>query len=129
MLTFCWEFNFGLLPAASLLSSFSSTNHAVRQDPKCLSRQGEPGTSLSSWAGSVPLFACKHSVTRKCGVSSASVPLNFLHPMQWVFLFCCPSCSCFSQDGSVRPSCNLCFLQSSLVAYLTSASLPRFFIS
>ena len=86
---------------------------------------GEP----LAWAGSGLLFACKHSVTRKCGVSSAPVPLNFLHPMHWVFLFCCPSCSCFSQDGRARPCCNLCFLQGSLVACLTSAALPRFFIS
>jgi hypothetical protein len=97
--------------------------------PHLLQPTGNTGTSLSACSASALLFACKHLVTRKCGVSSAPDPLNFLHPMQWVFLFCCPSCSCFSQGVSVRPSCNLCFLQSSLVAYLTSAALPRFFIS
>lgn len=129
MLTFRWEFSLGFCLLLLLFPPFLN-QPCCAATPKVLQpRRGEPGTRLSAWAGSAPLCACKHSVSRKCGVSSASVPLNFLHPMQWGFLFCCPSCSCFSQDGGVRPSCKLCFLQSSLVAYLTSASLPRFFVS
>lgn len=124
LLGICWGF-----ACSFCLSLLSLSNCVLQQDPNSSSPQGMQGKSLSAWAGSALLFACKHLVTRKCGVSSAPALLNFLHPMQWVFLFCCPSCSCFSQGGRIRPSCNLCFIWSSLVAYLTSAALPRFFIS
>lgn len=107
----------------------SQSSQVPQQEPKGFVPQGWRGTSLSARAASALLFACKHLVTRKCGVSSAPAPLNFHHPMQWIFLFCCPSCSRFSQGGSIHPSCNLCFQQSSLVAYLTLAALLGVFIS
>lgn len=108
---------------------FSPISQVPQQEPRGFVPQGWHGTSLSARAASALLFAYKHLVTRKCGVSSAPAPLNFHHPMQWIFLFCCPSCSRFSHGGSIRPSCNLCFQQSSLVAYLTLAALLGFFIS
>lgn len=127
MFHFCWEFNAGVLPPASLPSHFCKQPCSAAK-PRLLQPIGKVWDNLTAWAGSALLFACKHSVTRKCGVSSAPAPLNFPHPMQWVFLFCCPSCSCFSQGSRVCPSCNLCFTQSSSVVYLTSVALLTFFI-
>lgn len=129
MPSFCWEFNFGLLPAASLLSFLSSSSHALQPAPKCFSLQGE-SLGLASLPGLAPHCCLLANIQLPANVESALLlSTSFSSPHAVGFSLLLPQLFWLFPGWQSLPQLNLCFLQSSLVASLTSASLPRFFLS
>lgn len=128
MSSFCWEFNTGLLPAASLLLP-SPSNYVQGAKTPTASAHRE-SVRLASPPGLAPHCCLLANIQLPGNVESAQLlfHLIFLTPCSGFFSSAAPAVLALPKMAKPAPAavCASCEVPG---AYLTSAALPRLLIS